>query len=162
MNIQRIRIIGATGSGKTYLAKAICDYTDYVCLNLDKIYFKYLVDGKPQYYTEQYRFDSLHCFLKYEKWIIEGSYYQNWAISSFEQADLILVLNIPRYIRNCRVIKRSIQKHYSLEALIRHLKYSYLWEKNHKEKVFETLESFHQKVRVVNSFKEAIRLINPA
>ena len=161
MTFHRIRLLGATGSGKSYLAKVIADTSDLVHINLDKLIYEHSPEGKIiRKYPEQDRNNTLQKMLSHNRWIVEGTYYQNWATSSFEQADLILILNIPRHIRYWRIIKRAIQYRYSLPRLIMHLKYSYRWEKKHKAKAFETLEPFLHKVREINSFHEAFRLIN--
>ena len=161
VSVQRIRLLGASGSGKSYLANAIANNSDLVHINLDKIVYEYSSDGQIiQKFPEHYRNEALLKISSKRCWVTEGTYYQPWVMNSFKQADLILVLNIPKYIRCWRVIKRAIQNRYSISRLIKHLKYSYLWEKKHKEKAFEALEPFHDKVRVINSFHEVFRLIN--
>ena len=43
-------------------------------------------------------------------WILEGVYFQDWILPVVEQADKIIILKTPRYVRQFRIIRRSLRR----------------------------------------------------
>lgn len=59
--------------------------------------------------------DRLLCdILQNDNWIIEGVYY-SWVEKSFEEADRIYVLDMPKYLYKFRIIKRSLKRKLGFE-----------------------------------------------
>ena len=104
----KIHIIGCSGTGKTYLAKKLSNKYNIPHYDLDNIYW----DNSSEKYgvkTEiEKRNKSLQNILEKDDWIIEGIYYK-WLEQSFKNADIIYILDLPKYIYKFRIIKRFIK-----------------------------------------------------
>ena len=57
----------------------------------------------------------LNDILQQPDWIIDGVYYA-WVQKSFEDADVIYVLDIPKWLYRFRIIKRFIKRKIGLES----------------------------------------------
>ena len=105
----KIYIIGCSGTGKTYLAKKLSNKYNIPHYDLDNIYW----DNSFQKYgikTEIEKRDKLlQDILEEDSWIIEGIYYK-WLEQSFKEADIIYILDLPKYIYKFRIIKRFIKR----------------------------------------------------
>lgn len=99
-SLQRIRIIGGAGSGKTYLAELVSHHTNLSYLNLDDLYWY-----KGSKRDSKLRDELLEKTLKTEEWVIEGSYDQEWVRSTFVDATMILVLKPSLLLRLFRVFR---------------------------------------------------------
>ena len=104
----KIHIIGCSGTGKTYLAKKLSNKYNIPHFDLDNIYW----DNSSEKYgvkTEiEKRNKSLQNILEKDDWIIEGIYYK-WLEQSFKNADIIYILDLPKYIYKFRIVKRFIK-----------------------------------------------------
>ena len=111
----KIHIIGCSGTGKTYLAKRLSNKYNIPHYDLDNIYW----DNSFQKYgikTEVEKRDKLlKNILEKDSWIIEGIYYK-WLEQSFKDADIIYILDLPKYIYKFRIIKRFIKRKLKLEV----------------------------------------------
>jgi len=105
----KIHIIGCSGTGKTYLAKKLSNKYNIPHFDLDNIYW----DNSSQKYgikTKVEKRDKLFQNIsEKDDWIIEGIYYK-WLEQSFKDADIIYILDLPKYIYKFRIIKRFIKK----------------------------------------------------
>ena len=110
----KIRIIGCSGSGKTYLAKALSEKYNIPHFDLDDIQWDNNADGYGVKMPVEKRTELLNNILENENWIIEGVYYA-WVGKCFEDADKIYVLDIPKRIYTYRIIKRTIKRKLGLE-----------------------------------------------
>ena len=109
----KIHIIGCSGSGKTYLAKALAEKHGIPHFDLDDIQW----DNSEAYGTkrpQRERAELLDELLKNEDWIIEGVYYA-WVGQCFEDANVIYVLDTPKRVYKYRIIKRFIKRKLGLE-----------------------------------------------
>ena len=74
---KRIRIIGCSGSGKTYFSKSLSNQYNIIPYDLDDI-----VWDNFSYYGIKKSYDTrnnlLNDILKNDSWIIEGVYYKKW------------------------------------------------------------------------------------
>ena len=52
-----------------------------------------------------------------DSWIIEGVYY-SWVQQSFEDADKIYVLDMPRYLYISRIVIRSIKRKLGIQKVL--------------------------------------------
>ena len=110
----KIHIIGCSGSGKTYLAKALSKKYNIPHFDLDDIQWDNNADGYGVKMPVEKRTELLNNILENEDWIIEGVYYA-WVGKCFEDADKIYVLDIPKRIYTYRIIKRTIKRKLGLE-----------------------------------------------
>jgi len=109
MSYRKIHILGGPGSGKSYIAGRISAATGIPVFDLDNIFW----DRKAGRYgiraSEEDRNRSLARVLSRDCWIIEGVYHQ-WLAQSFKDADLIVVLTPPVWLRDWRVMRRFIRR----------------------------------------------------
>ncbi len=105
----KIRIIGCSGSGKTYFAKLLSEKYNIPSFDLDNIFW----DNDTNQYGIKMPVDKrnqlLVDILQQPDWIIEGVYYA-WCKKTFDVADRIYVLDIPKRIYKFRIIKRFLQR----------------------------------------------------
>lgn len=112
----KIHIIGCSGTGKIYLAKKLSNKYNISHFDLDNIYW----DNSSQKYgikTKVEKRDKLfQNILEKDNWIIEGIYYK-WLEQSFKNADIIYILDLPKYIYKFRIIKKFIKRKLKLETV---------------------------------------------
>lgn len=106
----KIRIIGCSGSGKTYLANALSKKYNISHFDLDDIQW----DNNAKEYGKKRTLDERKALLQEilynnDERIIEGVYYA-WVQQSFDEADKIYVLDMPGYLYKSRIIMRSIKR----------------------------------------------------
>ena len=121
--------------------------------DLDNIYW----DNSSQKYgikTEIEKRDKLlQDILEEDSWIIEGIYYK-WLEQSFKDADIIYVLDLPKYIYKFRIIKRFIKRKLRLEAgkketlksLLNLLKWTDKFQNENMKEIIKILEKYKEKV----------------
>ena len=148
----KIYIIGCSGTGKTYLAKKLSNKYNISHYDLDNIYW----DNSLQKYgikTEIEKRDKLlQDILEEDSWIIEGIYYK-WLEQSFKDADIIYVLDLPKYIYKFRIIKRFIKRKLRLEAgkketlksLLNLLKWTDKFQNENMKEIIKILENIKKK-----------------
>lgn len=105
--MKKIHIIGAPGSGKTYLSKKLAEKLNAPLLELDQIVWD---NSSAEYNTafpDDVRDAKLAEFIAQDSWIAEGIYYK-WCMPSFDEADAIIILDNSKALRNFRIIKRFI------------------------------------------------------
>ena len=105
----KIHIIGCSGSGKTYLANAMAKKYNIPHFDLDDIQWDNNAEGYGIKRPLEERNSMLQEILGNNDWVIEGVYYA-WVQQSFDEADLIYVLDMPRYLYKSRIIIRSIKR----------------------------------------------------
>lgn len=100
---KKIMIIGCAGSGKTTLAFKLKEKLNLPLIHLDQYYWK------PNWQrTNLDDFTQVHDELcRQNTWIMEGPYIKLLA-TRIAHADVIIFLDIPRYLCLWRAIKRSI------------------------------------------------------
>lgn len=109
-----IHIIGCSGSGKTYLAKALSEKYIVPHFDLDDIQWDNNADGYGVKMPIEKRTELLNDILQNDSWIIEGVYYA-WVGDCFRDADKIYVLDISKRVYTYRIIKRAIKRKLGLE-----------------------------------------------
>ena len=110
----KIYIIGCSGSGKTYLAKALSEKYTIPHFDLDDIQWDNNADGYGVKMPIEKRTELLNKILENDSWIIEGVYYA-WVGDCFRDADKIYVLDISKRVYTYRIIKRAIKRKLGLE-----------------------------------------------
>jgi len=157
----KIHIIGSSGTGKTYLAERLSNKYNIPHYDLDNIYW----DNSSEKYgikTEIEKRDKLlQSILKKDSWIIEGIYYK-WLEQSFKNADIIYVLDLPKYIYKFRIIKRFIKRKLKLEAgkketlksLSDLLKWADKFQNEDMKEIIKILEKYREKVYFIKDKNE--------
>ena len=110
----KIHIIGCSGSGKTYLAKALSKKYNIPHYDLDDIQWDNNAEGYGVKIPIEKRTELLNKILENDSWIIEGVYYA-WVDDCFRDADKIYVLDISKRVYTYRIIKRVIKRKLGLE-----------------------------------------------
>lgn len=149
----KIRIIGGSGSGKTYLADKLSKEYHIEHYDLDDLQW----DNKAEEYGVKRNPDERRAMLKEildkEDWIIEGVYYA-WCKQCFADADKIYLLQVPRHTYKYRIIKRFIKRKLGLEkgkketlkSLKDLLKWADSYNDNDMPKIRELIEPYAEKV----------------
>ena len=162
----KIHIIGCSGSGKTYLAKALSKKYNIPHFDLDDIQW----DNNAQAYgvkmPPEKRNALLQEILSRREWIIEGVYYA-WVQQSFDEADIIYVLDMPKYLYKNRIIIRSIKrklgilkgKKETFKSVYNLLKWTDTFQNKNLKEIKSILDRYGDKVRWISSKKEVQEII---
>lgn len=162
----KIHIIGCSGTGKTYFAENLSNKYSIPHYDLDNIYW----DNSSQKYgikTEIEKRDKLlQNILEKDDWIIEGIYYK-WLEQSFKNADIIYILDLPKYIYKFRIIKRFIKRKLKLEAgkketlksLLDLLKWTDEFQNEDMKEIIKILEKYKEKVHFIKDKKEIKKIL---
>lgn len=157
----KIHIIGCSGSGKTYLAKQLSEKFGIPCFDLDDIQWDNRTGGYGVKMPPEKR-DKLLCdILQKDNWIIEGVYY-SWVEKSFEDADRIYVLDMPKYLYKFRIIKRSLKrklgfekgKKETLKSVVDLIKWTDMFRDKNMPEIRIMLEKYDDKVVLVKSKRD--------
>ena len=112
------------------------------------------------------RNQMLNDILQQPDWIIDGVYYA-WVQKSFEDADVIYVLDIPKRIYRFRIIKRFIKRRIGLEtgkketlkSVCDLLKWTNTFQSTNMKEIVEILEPHKEKVVYMKKKEEIDRII---
>ena len=128
---------------------------------LDNIYW----DNSSEKYgvkTEiEKRNKLLQNILEKDDWIIEGIYYK-WLEQSFKNADIIYILDLPKYIYKFHIIKRFVKRKLKLEtgkketlkSLLDLLKWTDKFQNEDMKEIIKILEKYKEKVYFIKDKKE--------
>ena len=99
----KIAVLGYAGSGKTYLSDYISEKKNIPVLHLDKI--KWDKEWKP--IDDSLVLPQVSEFMMKNDWIIDGYYDYLLYNERLEDADMIVLLLLPRLTCFCRAVKRT-------------------------------------------------------
>lgn len=102
--VKRIMIIGSPGSGKSTLAPQLARQFDVPLFHLDKL--NWLDNHRTV--SEDIFLARLKEKISQDKWLIDGNY-ENSLSLRLERADLVVWLQVPRYICMYRIMKRYLK-----------------------------------------------------
>ncbi|OZB94340.1 AAA family ATPase [Paenibacillus sp. XY044] len=154
----KIRIIGSVGSGKSTLARALSEQLGIPYYELDNMVWR-RTDGGDVKNSFEERDRILNGILEQDQWIIEGVHYQ-WVQRSFADADLIVYVDTPIWVRNYRILKRfTVQKlgleqgnyQQSFGMLRKMYKWNYRHAKKEKPEIMQIVEPYRGKLLVINN-----------
>ncbi|WP_147371748.1 AAA family ATPase, partial [Fusobacterium nucleatum] len=149
----KIHIIGCSGTGKTFFAKKLSEKYNIPHYDLDDIYW----DNSSQEYgiktSVEKRDKLLQKILEKNNWIIEGIYYK-WLEQSFKNANIIYILDLPKYIYKFRIIKRFIKRKLKLEtgkketlkSLLDLLRWTDKFKSENMKEIIKIIERYKEKV----------------
>ncbi|MCR8656686.1 hypothetical protein [Paenibacillus endoradicis] len=162
----KIRIIGACGSGKSFIAKVLSKKYGINYYELDNLVWdKSAVNVR---YPIEIRDSKLCEIINKESWIVEGVHYK-WGHDSFKNADLIFIIKPNKFIRDFRVIYRFIKTRLGIEqwnykqSLKNLFQMLFIWNRGYdKEGIYTILEltsSFSYKRVIVKNNQEILKHI---
>lgn len=111
--MQRIAIIGTTGSGKTTLAERVAIYLGCSHIELDSLFW--LANWKPVP-DEEFRTRVARAITA-ERWVSDGNYISKVRALIWERADTIVWLDYPLLTVLWRLFKRTVRRSVSQERL---------------------------------------------
>ncbi|WP_084544125.1 DNA topology modulation protein FlaR [Paenisporosarcina indica] len=159
--MNKIRIIGPVGSGKTTLAKKLSRQKGIPMYSLDEVVWTRSF-GEDLRNTEEVRNAKLDSILSQPSWIIEGAHL-GWSMKTFDQADQILFLNPKIYVRVYRITRRFILQKRGIEKssytptwLIysRMFKWTYQYETIYKKQVRVILKASNIEAKEIRNGSE--------
>ena len=113
-HLNKLYIIGPEGSGKSTLAKTLSKKLSIKHYDLDNVVWSRRYDTKR---SHENRLKRLNFIIGKKKWIIEGIF-GGWTEPVFENADLVVMLNLDYHllarnlIKNCFLGKsKGMEKH---------------------------------------------------
>lgn len=162
----KIHIIGCSGSGKTYLATALSKKYNIPHFDLDDIQWDNNAQGYGVKMPVEKRNVLLQEILANDEWIIEGVYYA-WVQQSFEDADKIYVLDMPKYLYTSRIIMRSIKrkigiqkgKKETLKSVYNLLKWTEIFQNKNLQEIKSILDKYNSKVVWITNKKDIQKII---
>lgn len=162
----KIRIIGCSGSGKTYLAKRLSEKYNIPNFDLDDIQWDNSQNSYGIKMPIEKRNQMLNDILQQPNWIIDGVYYA-WVQKSFEDADIIYVLDMPKRLYRFRIIKRFVKRKIRLEkgkketlkSVYNLLKWTNTFQNTNMKEIISILESHKEKVIYIKKKEEIARII---
>ena len=162
----KIHIIGCSGSGKTYLANKLSDKYHVPHFDLDDIQWDNNSDSYGVKRPLEEKLEMLQKICTYDAWIIEGVYYA-WVQQSFEEADVIYVLDMPLFLCKIRIMWRFVKrklhmekgKRESLKSLYQLLKWTNVFQKKNRQEIKLIMEKYKEKVVYIKSSKDVRKVI---
>ncbi len=162
----KIHIIGCSGSGKTYLANALAKKYNIPHFDLDDIQWDNNAEGYGTKRPLEERNALLQEILNNNEWVVEGVYYA-WVQQSFDEADIIYVLDMPRYLYKSRIIVRSIKrklgiqqgKRETLKSVYNLLKWTETFQNKNLKEIKTILDKYENKVIWLSSKKDVREII---
>jgi adenylate kinase family enzyme len=104
--LKRIVVVGAAGSGKTTLARALGDALEAPVTDLDLLFW-----GPAWSRVDLSVFrERTQRVLANEHWIIAGSYFSQVVDLVWAQADTVVWLDLPRRVSFSRVLRRTVRQ----------------------------------------------------
>lgn len=162
----KIRIIGCSGSGKTYFAERLSEKHNIPHYDLDDIQWDNSQNSYGVQMPVEKRNQMLHAILQQPEWIIDGVYYA-WVQRSFEEADTIYVLDMPKYLYKFRILKRFIKRKIGLEkgkketlkSVSNLLKWTDTFQNTNMKDIIRILEPHKDKVVFIKKKSEIDRIL---
>ncbi len=162
----KIRIIGCSGSGKTYFAKRLSKKYNIPNFDLDDIQWDNSQNSYGIKMPIEKRDQMLKDILQYPNWIIDGVYYA-WVQQSFEEANIIYVMDMPKWLYKFRIIKRFIKRKIGLEkgkketlkTVCKLLKWTDTFQNTNMKEIIKILEPYKGKVVFIKKREEINRIL---
>ena len=101
--VRRIVVAGACGAGKSTVAAAIASELGFPCVELDSLYH-----GPGWVPRPSFESDVKRC-IESEQWVTEWQYTLARPLLA-ERADLLVFLDLPRWLVMARVVHRTVKR----------------------------------------------------
>nr|MBA4405621.1 hypothetical protein [Nanoarchaeum sp.] len=106
MKIDKVYVLGAPGSGKTFLAKKLSKILGIEHFDLDDIFWEKKYSVKR---SDEEREKLLQKITKKKQWIAEGVYV-SWTNEVIKNSNLVIWLDSPSHVLMWRVLNRYFQR----------------------------------------------------
>jgi adenylate kinase family enzyme len=105
--MERISVVGCTGSGKTTLARSLAMSLDIPCLELDSVYHQPEWTSLPD---EEFQ-SVVGEFTSQDRWVVDGNYNSPGVLDvAWERADTVIWLDPPKRVVMRRVTSRTLMR----------------------------------------------------
>ncbi len=111
--VQRVSVVGCSGSGKTTAARALAASLDVPLLELDSIFH---LPGWRELRADDFRARTAQ-FVAADGWVVDGNYATVREPVVWPQADTVVWLDLPRRTVMRRLVWRSLRRVVTREAL---------------------------------------------
>jgi adenylate kinase family enzyme len=112
--MNRISVVGSSGSGKTTAARAVAERLGYARLELDSVYHQADWAALPE---DEFR-STTQDFVSRDQWVIDGNYHSQGVLDIvWKRADTVVWIDAPKHIVMSRVTKRTIRRALRREEL---------------------------------------------
>ena len=111
-SLQRISVVGTTGSGKTTVARQISSRLKLPFIELDALYW----DENWTGVSDQVFRERVICALKTEQWVMDGNYSRIRSLV-WERADTVVYLDYSFWRTFWQLFRRTIKRSIEQEAL---------------------------------------------
>jgi len=166
LQYRKIHIIGGPGSGKTYCAKKLAKNTGLKTYDLDKVFWE---QGQHTYIraSENLRDEKLAKILANDSWIVEGVYYK-WLSKSFDDADIIIILNPPVYLRQWRIFKRFLFRKFihwdfkkeTFASFMELFWWNQKFDKDNMIRIISFISDCQRKIVFCSNYQEVVKVLN--
>jgi adenylate kinase family enzyme len=161
MQYNKIMIVGSSGSGKSYVAKAISKITGYPLTHLDNEFWQpdWVKLPKAEWVEKQNQLVSK------DQWIIDGNYDSTMEIR-YKTSDLVILLDMNRIMCMYQAFKRHGTKRSDLPdyldekvdiEFIGFLKLIWLYKKTGRNKVLSLHKAYPNTPFIVLKNRRAIK-----
>ncbi len=162
----KIHIIGCSGSGKSYLARHLSENYQIPHFDLDDLQWDNHAGQYGIKMPKEKRSALLQGILQRNDWIIEGVYYK-WVQKSFQDADIIYILEISPLIYKFRILRRFLKRKLGLEkgkretlrSVLGLIRWTDEFQKIDMPRIQEILMPYEQKVQYLRSKKDINNLL---
>ncbi len=156
----KIAVLGYAGSGKTYLSDYISENKNISVLHLDEV--KWDKEWKP--IDDSLVSPKVSEFMAKHNWIIDGYYKYLFYDKRLEEADLIVLLLLPRLTCFYRTVKRTKsrrQNGYKNDLNLWFIKFTLFGcrNKERRQTYYEITEKYKDKTVVLKSQKQVDKFI---
>lgn len=164
MPLDRIMVIGPPGSGKSTLARALGERLGLPVFHLDQLYHRpgWQEPPKEAFAAEVARVASQ------ARWVIDGNY-SSTAAPRLRVADAIVYLDVPRWRRMLRVLRRSLtqlgrQRPDTAPGCperidIAFLLYVWRWDRDTAPRVRAMMDGFAGRIVMLRSSDDLVRFL---
>jgi adenylate kinase family enzyme len=121
--MQRIMIIGSSGSGKTVLSQLLNKRFNLPLYHLDLFFWRPNWVPTPD---EEWK-AFIKNLVKEDKWILDGNFTSTLDLR-IQHADTIIFIDLPRVLRLYRVVKRRLMKNRERPDINKHCKEQLDWK----------------------------------
>lgn len=112
MKIERINVIGVSGSGKSTVARMLAEKLSLAYVEMDRIFW-----GPDWYWpTDEEFFQQLKQEIAGEQWVLDGNYSRT-APLKWERVQLVVWVDMPFWITLIQATGRAVKRSWTKEEL---------------------------------------------
>ncbi len=160
----KISIIGHCGSGKTTLAKSISVQSNIPRLEIDRLFFSHggtnsNSEEKKNSIREKIKTDTQNFLKENPAWVTDGVYLTSVQPLLADQADQIIILDIPLFKRMFNHLKRWFRNDDRHSEVSRWEDLLFTFDmirrtKNSQPKIQSIIDTYSEKILVLKNYKE--------